>query len=120
MTAPRVIRHDSVTQTQGAPGVTVSRMVTQETGATGLSSGITTFAPGSSNTPHFHNAEESIIVIEGEGIMVLQGQEHRLKPYDAAFVTPGARHRFINMGDKPFTICWAYSRVDVSRTLVED
>ena len=52
MTAPQVIRHDSISQVQEAPGVTVSRIVTEATGATELSSGITTFAPGSSNTTH--------------------------------------------------------------------
>ena len=120
MTSPRVIWHDTISQTQGAPGVTVSRMVTEETGATQLSSGITTFGPGSSNTTHFHNAEESVIVIEGEGTLILQGQEHHLKQYDAAFVTPGTHHRFINTGGVPFKISWAYATVHVSRTLVED
>jgi quercetin dioxygenase-like cupin family protein len=80
---------------------------------------MTTFAPGASNTTHFHNAEESIIVIEGEGILVLQGQEYRLKPYDAAFITPGTHHRLINTGNRLFKIVWAYSTVHVSRTLVE-
>ena len=78
MALPRVIKQESVTLAQGAPGVTVSRIVTEETGATQISSGITTFGPGSSNTTHFHNAEESVIVIEGEGTLVLQGKSTAL------------------------------------------
>ena len=120
MTSPQVIRYDSVNEAQSGPGVTSSRIVTAERGATQLSSGITTFAPGASNTTHYHNAEESVIVIEGEGVLVLQGQEHYLKRYDAAFVTPGTHHRFINTGDVDFKISWAYATVNVSRTLVED
>ena len=34
-------------------------------GATEISSGITTFQEGSSNTTHYHNAEESVIVRRG-------------------------------------------------------
>ncbi len=119
MTSPRVIKHSSVVQDESAPGVTSARMVTEAVGAIHISSGITTFAPGVSNGTHFHNAEESVIVVEGEGILVLNGEQHHLKPYDAAFVTPGTHHSFINTGDVPFRISWAYATVNVSRTFVE-
>ena len=91
MASPRLIRQDSITHVERAPGVTVSGMVGEESGATQISSGITTFAPGCSNTTHFHNAEESVIVIEGEGILVIGSEEHHVKPNDAAFITPGVR-----------------------------
>ena len=120
MASPKVIRRDSIPQAESNPGVTVLRFVTEETGATQLSSGITTFAPGSSNSTHFHNAEESVIVIEGEGTLVLQGQEHHLKLHDAAFITPGTHHRLINTGNCPFRISWSYATVHVSRTLVTE
>ena len=119
MASPKLIRHDSVNHLERAPGVTVSSMVGEETGATQISSGITTFAPGSSNTTHYHNAEESVIVIEGEGVMVIDGEEHHVKPNDAAFITPGTHHRIINTGDRPFRIAWSYATIHVSRTLVE-
>lgn len=117
--SPRLIRQESVNPTERAPGVTVSSMVNEENGATQISSGITTFAPGCSNTTHYHNAEESVIVLEGEGVLVIQGEEHQVKPHDAAFITPGAHHRVINTGDRPFKIAWSYATVHVSRTLVE-
>ena len=120
MSSPRVIRQEQVQPIQRAPGVSVSQIVTKETGATQISSGVTTFDPGYSNTTHFHNAEESVIVVEGEGIMVINGEEHQLKPYDGAFITPGTHHRLINTGEGPFRITWSYATVDVTRTMVED
>jgi len=57
-------------------------------------------------------------VIEGGGILVLNGQEHHLKQYDAAFITPGTHHRLINTGSAPFKIAWSYATVHVTRTLV--
>jgi uncharacterized RmlC-like cupin family protein len=56
MPSPRIIKNDEVSHQERAPGVTVSAYVTKETGATEISSGITTFAPGYSNTTHYHNA----------------------------------------------------------------
>lgn len=119
MASPKLIRQDSVKHLERAPGVTVSSMVGEDSGATQISSGITTFAPGSSNTTHYHNAEESVIVIEGEGVMVIAGEEHHVMPNDAAFITPGTHHRIINTGDRPFRIAWSYATIHVSRTLVD-
>ncbi len=119
MPTPKLIRQDSVKHLERAPGVTVSTMVGEDSGATEISSGITSFAPGTSNTTHFHNAEESVIVIEGEGVMIIGGEEHHVQPNDAAFITPGTHHRIVNTGDKPFRIAWSYATIPVSRTLVD-
>ena len=51
--------------------------------------------------------------------MVIGGEEHHVKPNDAAFITPGTHHRIINTGDGPFLIAWSYATIHVSRTLVE-
>ena len=120
MPEPKVIRGGEVQHLERAPGVTVSSFVTKEAGATEISSGITSFDAGCSNTAHYHNAEESVIVIEGEGILMINGEEHPVATGDAAFITPGTHHRLINTGAGPFRIAWAYATVDVTRTLVGD
>ena len=58
-------------------------------------------------------------IVGGEGVMVIAGEEHHVKPNDAAFITPGTHHRIINTGDKPFRIAWSYATIHVSRTLVD-
>ena len=120
MPEPRVIRASEVDTLQRAEGVTVASHINKEFGATEISSGITSFEPGRSNTTHYHNAEESVIVIEGAGILLINGAEHQVAAGDAAFITPGAHHRLINTGEGPFRIAWSYATVDVTRTLVED
>ena len=120
MPSPRIIRGSEVEHLQRAPGVTVAGFVTKEVGATEISSGITSFEPGCSNTTHYHNAEESVIIIEGGGILMINGEENQVTVNDAAFITPGTAHRLINTGETPFRIAWSYATVDVSRTLVED
>ena len=120
MPEPRVVKKEQVDSLQRAPGVSVASSITKETGATEISSGITAFQEGSSNTTHYHNAEESVIVIEGEGILMINGEENHVRQYDAAFITPGTHHRLINTGNTPFKIAWSYATVDVTRTLVEE
>jgi quercetin dioxygenase-like cupin family protein len=119
MSEPRVIRREEVESLQRAPGVSVASSVTKEVGATEISSGITTFQAGSSNTTHYHNAEESVIVMEGEGILMINGEENHLRQYGAALITPGTHHRLINTGEIPFKIASSYATVDVTRTLVD-
>ena len=119
MSDPRVIRREEVDSAQRAPGVSVASSVTKEVGATEISSGITTFQAGTSNTTHYHNAEESVIVIEGEGILMINGEENHVRQYTAAFIAPGTHHRPINTGEIPFKIAWSYATVDVTRTLVD-
>ena len=118
MPEPKVIRGGEVQHLERAPGVTVSSFVTKAAGATEISSGITSFDAGCSNTAHYHNAEESVIVIEGEGVLIINGVEHPVSIGDGAFITPGAHHRLINTGKGAFRIAWAYATVDVTRTLV--
>ena len=120
MPEPRVIRREEVESLQRAPGVSVASSITKEVGATEISSGITTFQAGTSNTTHYHNAEESVIVIEGEGIIIIDGEENYVRQYDAAFITPGTHHRLINPSNEPFKIAWSYATVDVTRTLVDE
>ena len=120
MPSPRIIRNEDVSHLQRAPGVTVSGFITKDIGATEISSGITAFDPGCSNTTHYHNAEESVIVIEGEGILMINGEENHVGVNDAAFITPGTHHRLINTGNQLFRIAWSYATVDVTRTLVEE
>ena len=88
MPEPRVIRANEVDTLQRAEGVTVASHINKEFGATEISSGITSFEPGRSNTTHYHNAEESVIVIEGAGILMINGVEHQVAAGDARLHHP--------------------------------
>ena len=82
--------------------------------------GITTFQAGTSNRTHFHNAEESVIVIEGSGTLMINGEQHEVRQYDSAFITPGTHPRLINTGKTPFKVAWSYATVDITRSLVNE
>ncbi|NQW23557.1 MAG: cupin domain-containing protein [SAR202 cluster bacterium] len=115
----KLVRFDSVNHEERRPGVILSSLVDGSTGATQISSGVAEFAAGASAPTHYHDAEESVIVIEGEGLMVINGEEHIVRPNDAAFISPGAHHSIANHGNQPFKIAWSYASINWSTTAVE-
>ena len=61
-----------------------------------------------------------MIVIEGSWILMINGQQHDVRQYDSAFITPGAHHRLINTSKTPFKIARPCATVDVTRALVNE
>lgn len=119
MPKAKLVCFDTVDHQHRRPGVVLTSLVDGDTGATQISSGVAEFAVGASAPTHFHDAEESVIVIEGEGLMVINGEEHVVHPNDAAFISPGAHHSIANHGETPFKISWTYASINWSTTPVD-
>ena len=96
-------------------------MVTPAIGSTQLINGFTLFEPGAVIPLHFHNCEESVLIIEGNAIAMIDGVEHELAEGDTTWVAPNVPHFFRNVSDtKPMRIFWTYASVEATRTLVEN
>ena len=55
--------------------------------------------PGAATTPHFHRKTEEIyFILEGQGLMYLDGQQRTVGPGDAIAIPPGAVHTIRNTG----------------------
>jgi mannose-6-phosphate isomerase-like protein (cupin superfamily) len=56
-------------------------------------------APGGATTPHYHRVTEEIYyLLEGQGRMRIDDEEHDVGPGDAIAIPPGARHTITNTG----------------------
>lgn len=96
-------------------------MVTPACGSTQLLNGFTLFEPGAAIPLHFHNCEESVLIVEGHAIAVINGVEHRLGLGDTTWLAPNIPHFFKNASAKdPMRIFWTYASVEANRTLVEN
>jgi putative monooxygenase len=99
-------------------GARTTPLVTRGRGATAMLNGITEFAPGAAIPMHSHNCEESVLVLDGEFTVVIDGAEHRAVADDTSFIPAGVPHRFINAsGTAPGRIFWTYASVDATRTM---
>ena len=61
--------------------------------------------PGEPNG-HYHeeNQQEDFLVLSGECILIVEGEERRLKQWDFFHSPPGTGHIFVGAGDRPCAI----------------
>ncbi|MCC2634635.1 cupin domain-containing protein [Ramlibacter sp.] len=60
---------------------------------------ISCYAPMAYVEEHVHQVQEQVYhVLEGEGLLTLDGKRHVLRRHDYVFVPPGVRHGFTNTG----------------------
>lgn len=101
-------------------GVGTIPLVTLRRGATSFLNGITTFAPGAAIRLHTHNCAESVMIIEGEAVVEVDGTETSLATFDTTFVAGGIPHRFRNASElRPMRILWTYASVHATRTFCD-
>ena len=61
--------------------------------------------PGKPSTLyHRESGQEGFLVVEGECLLIVEGEERRLGPWDYFHCPPGATHGFVGAGDGPCVI----------------
>ncbi len=117
--APAILRPSELPANDRGNGARTVPLVTRGCGSTAMINGITAFDPGARIGAHFHNCEESVMVLEGEAVAEIDGVRHHLKAGDTTWIPAGLPHRFLNESDGPMRIFWTYATVDATRTMVE-
>jgi quercetin dioxygenase-like cupin family protein len=116
----QVLRPSRLNSVQRGGGARTTPLVTRGIGSTSMLNGITEFGPGASIPMHSHNCEESVLMLEGDCIAVIDGVEHSVGPLDTTFIPGGVPHRFINASQtKLARIFWTYASVDATRTMID-
>jgi len=69
--------------------------------------------PGQPNCKyHSEPVQEDFLVLHGECIVILEGEERPLRAWDFVHCPPGARHTFVGTGDQPCVIFMIGARRD--------
>ena len=117
--APLVLDPATLTFRERGAGVATIHLVTANRGATRLLNGITRIAPGAAVPEHFHNCEESVIVLEGRATAHVGGATLALTERCTTLIPAGVPHFLANPSDdEPALIFWTYASVDATRTIV--
>lgn len=120
MAEPVILRPGLIPARRRGGGAKTIPLVTRRTGSTSFINGITIFEPGAAIPLHYHNCEESVLLLEGDAIAEIDGVEHVIAPGDVSFIPAGIAHRFRNLSaTKGMKIMWTYASIDADRTLVE-
>ena len=116
---PAILRLSELTPRDRGGGARTVQLVTRKLGATGFINGVTEFDPGAGIPLHSHNVEESVVILEGDAIVEIDGVEHRVGAGDATFLPANVPHRFRNASTTArMKILWTYASVDATRTLI--
>jgi quercetin dioxygenase-like cupin family protein len=73
---------------------------------------IQVMAPGQRGVYHGERGQEDFLVVSGECVLVIEGEERRLQAWDFVHCPPWTKHVFIGAGDGPCVIVMVGSRAD--------
>ena len=73
---------------------------------------IQVLGPGQRGLYHGERGQEDFLVVSGECVLVIEGEERRLKAWDFGHGPPWTRHVFVGAGDAPCVVVMAGSRAD--------
>jgi uncharacterized cupin superfamily protein len=69
--------------------------------------------PGEPNAKyHRESVQEDFLVLHGQCLAIIEGEEHRLKAWDFVHCGPGTAHVFVGAGDEPCAILMVGTRRD--------
>ena len=114
-----ILRPTEIPARERGNGIKTIPLVGRHTGATRFINGLTVFPPGAAVPLHFHNCDESVLLIEGQAIAEIDGAEYDVRSGDVTFIPTGIHHRFRNASvSTSMTIMWTYGSVNADRTIV--
>ncbi len=119
MSQPQVLVPEGLPVKDRGHGVVTTPLVTSGRGSRVMLNGITRIAPGAAVPLHFHNCEESVVVLSGTGKAHINGKDYPVAPGVTSWIPPELPHCFINTeGTEPLVIFWTYASIDATRTVV--
>jgi uncharacterized cupin superfamily protein len=71
---------------------------------------ITVLEPGQTSLYHAEENQEAFLVVYGECVLIVEGQERRLRPWDFFHAPPWTEHAFAGGGEAPCVIVMAGTR----------
>ena len=114
-----ILNPDTLPAKDRGGGIRTVPLVTARVGSTSMLNGVTTLEPGAAVPLHFHNCEESVLVLSGSARVHIAGAETDVKPGHTTWIPPGVHHFFRNTSTtERMSMFWTYASIDANRTIV--
>jgi quercetin dioxygenase-like cupin family protein len=116
MSETRIMKIDDLPVHARGDGVETTLMAAKHVCGSRITTGLTSFPPDREVPVHQHNCDEQVTLIEGEGVVEIEGEVTPVNIMDTTYIKAGTWHRFINTGTGRMTILWVYDTDEVTRT----
>ncbi len=113
-----IIRHDSGDIYELSANAFFCDLFARRYGSNGICGGYGRFLPGASLPCHIHDFDESITIVKGTAVCMVQGSQYELSNCDTAFVPRGLPHRFLNRSNEEMAMIWVYAGSEPDRRMV--
>lgn len=115
-----MLRPDDLPTAARPGGGSSTRCVSRACGAKALLNGFTDIPPGAKIPVHYHDCEESVMVVAGEAVAEVGDEAFELRAGDVTWIPAGLAHRFRNpSAETVLRIFWTYASAEATRTMVE-
>lgn len=115
-----VLRPDELATHSRGGDANTTPLVTTARGATTFLNGITRFGPSAAIPDHVHNCLESVVILRGSAVVVIDGERTALRAFDTTLVPANIPHHFENVSDTDeMWILWTYASPEATRTIVD-
>ena len=100
-------------------GTFTTQMVIPKCGAESLLNGFTNIPPSAAIPLHYHNCEESVLIVQANATVEVDGEQFSASLGDVTWLPAKVPHRFINSSaSESLRIFWTYASITATRTLL--
>jgi quercetin dioxygenase-like cupin family protein len=85
---------------EGASGLKIRWLITKEMGAPNFAMRLFEMEPSENSPLHAHAWEHEVFILDGEGVLVGEGKETKLRAGNVVFIGPNEKHQFRNNSSK--------------------
>jgi quercetin dioxygenase-like cupin family protein len=83
---------------EGAAGTKIRWLIAQKDGAPNFALRMFEVEPGGHTPYHTHAWEHEVYCLQGQGVLVFEGNEYPFRADDSMFIDPNKMHQFKNTG----------------------
>ena len=95
------------------PGLAHRTLAGPEHGLRALEVWSQSIEPGGATPPHRHDCEEVVVVLDGEGTLLMRGEEMTFGRGDTVILPVNELHQIVNTGSRPLRLLAAFGMAPV-------
>jgi quercetin dioxygenase-like cupin family protein len=102
------------------PGVSIRFLILEEFGAPNFEMRYFELEKGMVTSLDLHDFEHEVFVLRGRGKLMVEGEEHDLRPHDAVLIEGSEQHQLSQQGEETFGfLCIVPNGVSTSKGKVD-